>query len=155
MSTLPYDRLSAAQYPILRSFIPWQTCSVEHHLDVSGQLLATATHSPVSIVRYTFIKLSELEQCRVNELAQGSTPHLFSFSFLQPCALTPGVPREIGGPVKAEIDLMWLLLVSAAQMRCDRNCLSFETQAGGIEPSSPRLTVRRSTTRSPPPPPPT
>ena len=28
-----------------------------------------------------------------------------------------------------------------------RNCLSFETAAGGIEPPSPRLTVQRSTAR--------
>ena len=30
-----------------------------------------------------------------------------------------------------------------------RNCLRFETAVGGIEPPSPRLTVRRSTTRPP------
>ena len=30
-----------------------------------------------------------------------------------------------------------------------RNCLSFETAVGGIEPPSPRLTVRRSTVRPP------
>ena len=35
------------------------------------------------------------------------------------------------------------------QMWGERNCLGFETAAGGIEPSSPRLTVRRST--EPPP----
>ena len=31
------------------------------------------------------------------------------------------------------------------QMWDDRNCLSFEMAVGGIEPPSPRLTVRRST----------
>ena len=31
----------------------------------------------------------------------------------------------------------------------ERNGLSFETAAGGIEPPSPRLTVRRSTDRPP------
>ena len=31
----------------------------------------------------------------------------------------------------------------------ERNCLSFETAAGGIEPPSSRLTVRRSTARPP------
>ena len=31
----------------------------------------------------------------------------------------------------------------------DRNCLSFETTVGGIEPQSPRLTVQRSTARPP------
>ncbi|KAK2183999.1 hypothetical protein NP493_287g04044 [Ridgeia piscesae] len=31
----------------------------------------------------------------------------------------------------------------------ERNCLNFETAVGGIEPSSPRLIVRRSTTRPP------
>ena len=30
-----------------------------------------------------------------------------------------------------------------------RNCLSFETAVGGIEPPSPQLTVRRSTARPP------
>jgi len=31
----------------------------------------------------------------------------------------------------------------------ERNCLSFETAVGGIEPPSPQLTVRRSTARPP------
>ena len=35
------------------------------------------------------------------------------------------------------------------QMWGERNCLSFETAVGGTEPPSPRLTVRRSTTRPP------
>ena len=29
------------------------------------------TYPPLSIARYSFIQLSELEQCRVNKLAQG------------------------------------------------------------------------------------
>ena len=35
------------------------------------------------------------------------------------------------------------------QMWGERNCLSFETAAGGIEPQSSRLTVRHSTTQPP------
>ena len=35
------------------------------------------------------------------------------------------------------------------QMWGERNCLSFETAVGGIEPPSPQLTVRCSTARSP------
>ena len=31
----------------------------------------------------------------------------------------------------------------------ERNCIGFETAVGGIEPSSPRLTVRRCTARPP------
>ena len=114
----PCPMLGLAQRSIQSSGLLLTHYSVEHHLYVSGKLQATLqlmrsllnyvhTYSPSSIVRYTFIKLRELEQCGVNELAQGSTPHLFTFAFHQPCALTHGVPREIGGPIKAEIGLRW------------------------------------------------
>ena len=74
-----------AQYPILRI-----TQSVLHFISLAdlfnqtpSQLLLEAsshmlqlmregcsyTYDPLSIVRYSFIQLSELEQCRVNKLA--------------------------------------------------------------------------------------
>ena len=64
-----------AQYPVLRiaqsTFtLPWQTCSIKHHLNFSREG-RSYTYPPLSIARYSFIQLSELEQCRVNKLAQG------------------------------------------------------------------------------------
>ena len=43
----------------------------------------------------------------------------------------------------------WCLFRKPQAMWGERNCLSFVTAVGGIEPSSPRLTVRRSTARPP------
>ena len=40
-------------------------------------------------------------------------------------------------------------MVSLLKDTSERNCVSFETAVGGIEPPSPRLTVRRSTARPP------
>ena len=35
------------------------------------QLMRDGTYAPLSMVMYSFIQLSELEQCRVNKPAQG------------------------------------------------------------------------------------
>ena len=55
--------------------------TIRHHLNCSGrhpaitlQLMhrgCTYTYPPLSIARYSFIQLRELEQCRVKNLAQG------------------------------------------------------------------------------------
>ena len=48
----------------------WETSS---HAAVNAQRLFIYKYPPMSIARYSFIQLSELEQCRVKELAQGFT----------------------------------------------------------------------------------
>ena len=78
-----------AQYPIFRiaqaskcflHFTPWQTCSNKHHLIFSGKHSVTrqfcedcsyTNYLSLSIAKYSFIQLSELEQCTVKKLAQG------------------------------------------------------------------------------------
>ena len=46
---------------------PWHTCSIKHHLDFSGEHPALLQVMPLSIARYSFIKLGELEQqCEKN-----------------------------------------------------------------------------------------
>ena len=70
------------QYPVLSilHFTPSQTCSMKHHLNVfvKNSAMLQLMHEgcsyeypPLSIARYSFLQLSELEQCRVNKLAQG------------------------------------------------------------------------------------
>ena len=75
------------QYPVLRikfkvlyTLPPWQTFSIKHHLGFSGcqshmlQLMREGClyiYPPLSIARYSFIQLGELEQCRMKKLAQG------------------------------------------------------------------------------------
>ena len=58
---------------------PRQTCSFQRQLDFSGKHSATFqllhedysfTYPPLSIARCSFIQLSELRQCGVNEIAQ-------------------------------------------------------------------------------------
>ena len=52
----------------------WQTCSIRHHLNFSRKHPAICYNlccPPLSIARYSFIQLSELEQCRVKKLAEG------------------------------------------------------------------------------------
>ena len=39
------------------------------HAAIKVQILSVHKHSPVSIARCSFIQLSELQQCRVNKLA--------------------------------------------------------------------------------------
>ena len=61
----------------LYTLLPLQTCSIKHHLNFSGNILqlmrdgCSYTYPPLSIARHSLIHLSELEQCRVNKLAQG------------------------------------------------------------------------------------
>ena len=76
-----------AQYPVLRtvqsalhftsltdlftqtpSRLLWEASSYMLQLMREG---CSYTYPPLSIVRYSFIQLSELEQCRVKKLAQG------------------------------------------------------------------------------------
>ena len=66
---------SAVSSPLDRSkrfilFLPWQTCSFRHQLDLSGKYSSHAaitrndyspTFPPLSIARYSFIQLSQLE----------------------------------------------------------------------------------------------
>ena len=72
-----------ALYPVLRAlhFTPWQTCSFQYHRNFPRkhsamlQLLRedyTLTCPPMSVARYSFIQLSELWQCGVNEIAKAS-----------------------------------------------------------------------------------
>ena len=58
---------------------PRQTCSFQHQLDFSGKHSATLqllhkdylfTYPPLSIARYSFIQLNELEQCRGTKLCK-------------------------------------------------------------------------------------
>ena len=65
------------------TLLPWQTCSIKHCLNFSGKHPTICynniitcedcsyTYPPLSIARYSFTQLSELEQCRVKKLAQG------------------------------------------------------------------------------------
>ena len=73
---------SSGLLKVLYTLLPWQTSSIEHHLNCSGnqsailQLMCKGCsykYPPLSIARYSFMQLSELEQCRVNKLAQGFT----------------------------------------------------------------------------------
>ena len=63
-------------------FTPWQTYSNEHNIARIGKHLGTLqllrrlivqTYPPLYVVRYSFIQLSEMKQCRVNELDKSST----------------------------------------------------------------------------------
>ena len=73
-----------AQYPILRTvrsaihftsltdlFIQTPSQLLWEASSHMPQLMREGTNPPLSIVRYSFIQLSELEQCRVKKLAQG------------------------------------------------------------------------------------
>ena len=75
-----------AQYPVLRTACPKRFTLYfhdRHHLNFSVKHPATVTrlvgvgrsykYPPLPIARYSFIQLSELEQRRVNKLAQGFT----------------------------------------------------------------------------------
>ena len=62
-------------------FTPWHTCSFQHHFDFSGKHSATLQvlregHSfrypSMSVARYSFIQLSELQQSGMNEIAKSS-----------------------------------------------------------------------------------
>ena len=70
--------LITAQYPVFRiakRILHFAPCSVEHNLDFSGKHPAT-----LQLMRkeYSYhiliVQLSELEQCRLSEPVQGSTP---------------------------------------------------------------------------------
>ena len=54
--------------PVQSDTISASLGSIQPHLMGEGCLY---TYPPLSIARYSFIKLSELEQCRVKKLAQG------------------------------------------------------------------------------------
>ena len=64
--------LSSHQDCSKRSYIllPWQTCSFKPHLKFSEKHPAVC-YKYIYIARYSFIQLSELEQCGVNKHAQG------------------------------------------------------------------------------------
>ena len=76
-----------SQYPVYETAqvtlytTPWQTYSIKHHLGSSGKhsamlqliRLLKYTYPPLPIARYSVIKPSELEQCRVDKLAQSLT----------------------------------------------------------------------------------
>ena len=54
----------------------WSTLHITSMADLFTQtpsrlLWEASTYPPLSITRYSFIQLSELEQCRVKKLAQG------------------------------------------------------------------------------------
>ena len=66
-----------------------------------------------------------------------STPCVGSFT-------SPGIDTRQKGPPTFSVSSE-----RHRQMWGERNCLSFEMAVGGIEPPSPRLTVRCSTTRPP------
>ena len=60
---------------------PWQTCSFQHHFDLSGKHSATlqllredywVKYPPLSVARYSFIQQSELWQRGINEFAKAS-----------------------------------------------------------------------------------
>ena len=76
-----------ARYPVIGTvrsalhFTPWQICSFQRHLDFSGKHSATLqlyredysfTYPFLSVARYSFIQLSELWQCGINEIAKAS-----------------------------------------------------------------------------------
>ena len=54
------------------NFTPWQTCSIQRHIDFSGkhsamlQLLHEDRYPHMSVARYSFIQLNELWQCGMN-----------------------------------------------------------------------------------------
>ena len=80
---------------------------------------------------------------RISESTTGYTfiPCVGSFT-------SPGIDTRWKGPPAISVSSE-----RHRQMWGDRNCLSFETAVGGIEPPSHRLTDRRSTARQPTPPP--
>ena len=71
------------QYPVLGTsqsalhFTPWQTYSIKCHLWNASSGVAcmckgcSYIYLPLSIAKYSFMQLSELEQCRVKKFAQG------------------------------------------------------------------------------------
>ena len=73
--------LQTPVFKALYTLLPWQTCSLRHHFDFSGkhppyatlnvQRLLVHITTTVYMVRYSFIQLSGLEQCRLKKLAQG------------------------------------------------------------------------------------
>ena len=74
------DRPLRALYTLL----PWQNCSIKHHLNFSGKHPAMLhlmhegglhKYPPLSIARHSCMQLSELEQCRVEKLSQCFTLH--------------------------------------------------------------------------------
>ena len=82
------------------TLLPSQTCSIKYLLNLSGKhpAICSYPYPPLCIARYSFIKLSELEQCRVKKLAhnfniaaQNSNPGSRSREFvalpLSHCAL--------------------------------------------------------------------
>ena len=76
------------------------------------------------------------EFCRISESTTGYT---FTGYFT-----SPGIDIRWKGPPTFSVSSE-----RHRQMWGKRNCLSFETAVGGIEPPSPRLTVRRSVARPP------
>ena len=77
-----YSIQSSGPFEALYTLLPRQICSLRHHRGFSGKhpaitttnarrLLIHIRYPQLSIARYSFIQLSELEQCRVKKLAQG------------------------------------------------------------------------------------
>ena len=58
-----------------------------------------------------------------------------------------GDAQKVGGKEAMETESAMVDCITRYLMWGERNCLSFETALGGIEPPSPRLTARRSTAR--------
>ena len=83
--------------------------------------------------------MQELFFSRISESTTGYT--------FTPCVgyfTSPGIDTRQKGPLAFSVSSE-----RYRQMWGEWNCLSFETGVGGIEPPSPRLTVRRSTVRPP------
>ena len=55
--------------PVQSNTISTSVRSIQPHATINVR--KAHTYPPLSIARYSFIQLSELEQCRVNKLAQG------------------------------------------------------------------------------------
>ena len=90
-------------FKIVRSalhFTPWQTYSIEH-LNFLGEHSALMQlkhkgrsfvhkYPPLFMARYSLTQLSELEQCRVKELVQGSQSFKMAAQDLNLCSLDQG-----------------------------------------------------------------
>ena len=87
-------------------------------------------------------KLGLTQELSFSRISESTTRYTFT-----PCVgsfISPGIDTRQKGPPDFSVSSK-----RHRQMWGEGNCLSFETAVGGIEPSSPRLTVRRSTARPP------
>ena len=108
-----------------------------------------------NLLQSMLISYSGLRWCTSKQPKLGLTQELFFFRISESTTSYTFTPC-VGPFTSPGIDIRWkgppAFSVSSErhrQMWSERNCLNFEKAVGGIEPPSPRLTVRPSTTRPP------